>query len=183
MLRLMPHGKDVCGPCSVPIKRQPFIVCSGPCSRTFHCLCLGVRNEDNDLLVAKEVSTFKCFALTKRHDPESVVLETNPPSNDSAVNNGTPQEMQQEPTSCKQFELRQLVAHCVGQYRDYAGRSCNRMAAPGHGCRCISKTVDVKVTWKAWCDNIVNQDIRPSFAVKNLAIALWAGPVSFCRGL
>ncbi|KAG0444875.1 hypothetical protein HPB47_013286 [Ixodes persulcatus] len=105
----MAHGKDVCGSCSAPIKRQPFIVCSGPCSRTFHCLCVGVRNEDYDLLVAKGVSTFKCSACTKRHDPESVVLETNPPSNDSAVTNGTPQEMQQEPTSYEQLELRQLV--------------------------------------------------------------------------
>ncbi|KAG0430778.1 hypothetical protein HPB47_022374 [Ixodes persulcatus] len=33
--------------------------------------------------------------------------------------------------------------------------------------------VDIKVMWKAWCDNIVNQDIRPSVAVKNLAIAQW----------
>ncbi|KAG0434354.1 hypothetical protein HPB47_019162 [Ixodes persulcatus] len=108
LLRMMAHGKDVCGSCSAPIKRQSFIVCSGPCSRTFHCLCVGIRNEDYDLLVAKGVSTFKCSACTKRHDPESIVLETNPPSNDSAVTNGTPQEMQQEPTTYEQFELRQL---------------------------------------------------------------------------
>ncbi|KAG0424340.1 hypothetical protein HPB47_028443 [Ixodes persulcatus] len=47
--------------------------------------------------------------------------------------------------------------------------------------RCISTTVDVKVTWKAWCDNIVNQDIRPSVAVKNLAIALWGSSVLLQR--
>lgn len=99
----------MCGSWSAPIKRLPFIVCSGPCSRTFHCLCDGVRNEDYGLLVAKGVSTFKCSACAKRHDPESVVLETDTPSNDSAVTNGTPQEMQQEPTSYEQFELRRLV--------------------------------------------------------------------------
>ncbi|XP_040068183.2 uncharacterized protein LOC120841368 [Ixodes scapularis] len=33
------------------------------------------------------------------------------------------------------------------------------------------------VTWKAWGDNIVNQDIRSSVAVKNLAIALWGSSV------
>ncbi|XP_040360415.1 BEN domain-containing protein 5-like [Ixodes scapularis] len=43
--------------------------------------------------------------------------------------------------------------------------------------RCISTTVDVKMTWKAWGDNIVNQDIRSSIAVKNLAIALWGSSV------
>lgn len=43
--------------------------------------------------------------------------------------------------------------------------------------RWISTTVDVKVTWKAWGDNIVNQDIRSSVAVKNLAIALWGSSV------
>lgn len=72
-------------------------------------MCDGVRNEDYGLLVAKGVSTFKCSACAKRHDPESVVLETDTPSNDSAVTNGTPQEMQQEPTSYEQFELRRLV--------------------------------------------------------------------------
>ncbi|KAG0435103.1 hypothetical protein HPB47_018683 [Ixodes persulcatus] len=41
--------------------------------------------------------------------------------------------------------------------------------------------VDVKVTWKAWGDNIVNQDIRQSIAVKNLAIALWGSSVLLQR--
>ncbi|KAG0438615.1 hypothetical protein HPB47_016939, partial [Ixodes persulcatus] len=38
-----------------------------------------------------------------------------------------------------------------------------------------------QVTWKPWCDNIVNQDIRPSVAVKNLAIALWGSSVLLQR--
>ncbi|KAM7288049.1 uncharacterized protein ISCGN_031738 [Ixodes scapularis] len=33
------------------------------------------------------------------------------------------------------------------------------------------------VTWKAWGDNIVNQDIRSSVAVKNLTVALWGSSV------
>lgn len=37
------------------------------------------------------------------------------------------------------------------------------------------------MTWKAWGDNKVNQDIRPSVAVKNLAIALWGSSVLLQR--
>ncbi|KAM7288755.1 uncharacterized protein ISCGN_028939 [Ixodes scapularis] len=33
--------------------------------------------------------------------------------------------------------------------------------------------IDVKVTWKAWGDSIVNQDMKTRVAVKNLVIALW----------
>ncbi|KAM7312437.1 hypothetical protein ISCGN_009342 [Ixodes scapularis] len=47
--------------------------------------------------------------------------------------------------------------------------------------QCISTTVDVKVTWKAWGYNIVNQDIRPSVAVKNLTIALGGSSVLLQR--
>ncbi|XP_042144285.1 BEN domain-containing protein 5-like [Ixodes scapularis] len=37
--------------------------------------------------------------------------------------------------------------------------------------------VDVMVTRKAWDDSILNKDVRPSVAVKNLAVALWGSSV------
>ncbi|KAM7300489.1 putative ABC transporter [Ixodes scapularis] len=37
--------------------------------------------------------------------------------------------------------------------------------------------VDVMVTRKAWDDSILNKDVRPSVAVKNLAVAVWGSSV------
>lgn len=36
---------------------------------------------------------------------------------------------------------------------------------------------DVMVTRKAWDDSILNKDVRPSVAVKNLAVAVWGSSV------
>ncbi|KAL1416558.1 hypothetical protein MTO96_027783 [Rhipicephalus appendiculatus] len=66
----MPRSKDVCAACSAPTARQPFVVACGKCLRQFHCKCVGIKDEDHDLVVG----TFKCFACTRRHDPESAAV-------------------------------------------------------------------------------------------------------------
>ncbi|KAH7971707.1 hypothetical protein HPB52_002364 [Rhipicephalus sanguineus] len=66
----MPRSKDVCAACSAPTARQPFVVFCGKCLRQFHCKCVGIKDEDHDLVVG----TFKCFACTRRHDPESAAV-------------------------------------------------------------------------------------------------------------
>ncbi|XP_037274429.2 uncharacterized protein LOC119167110 [Rhipicephalus microplus] len=66
----MPRSKDVCAACSAPTAHQPFVVACGKCLRQFHCMCVGIKDEDHDLVVG----TFKCFACTRRHDPESTAV-------------------------------------------------------------------------------------------------------------
>lgn len=66
----MSRCKDVCAACSSTTARQPFVVVCGKCLRQFHCKCVGIKDEDHDLVVG----TFKCFSCTRRHDPESAAV-------------------------------------------------------------------------------------------------------------
>ncbi|KAH7941168.1 hypothetical protein HPB49_010666 [Dermacentor silvarum] len=66
----MPQSTDVCGACTAPTARQPFVVGCGQCLRQFHCKCVGIKDEDHDLVVG----TFKCFTCTRRHDPERAAV-------------------------------------------------------------------------------------------------------------
>ncbi|KAH6926017.1 hypothetical protein HPB50_012956 [Hyalomma asiaticum] len=66
----MSRCKDVCAACSATTARQPFVVVCGKCLRQFHCKCVGIKDEDHDLVVG----TFKCFSCTRRHDPESAAV-------------------------------------------------------------------------------------------------------------
>ncbi|XP_077522759.1 uncharacterized protein LOC144133495 [Amblyomma americanum] len=106
----MPRGKDACGACSATVAySQEFVVRCGKCLRQFHCECVGIKNEDLDLVVVNGVSTFKCFACTRRHDPERAAVLGKEMSSGTGVGVARGGNQPDTPPSEDTLDLRQLV--------------------------------------------------------------------------